>query len=104
MRASDPLAEARYGSTLNSVSAEPGETLAILRRNARFALQEIEDGRGRELPVVLWEMLEIEFRIHDAELKKHQNRGLFSILGGYNIFEARKYRNRLLNALAQPGH
>lgn len=61
-----------YGSALNRLSAEPYETLSILRDLARETLAFIEEeakGLRLRLPPVRWDMLPIERRIlsHERE-------------------------------------
>lgn len=60
----DPFAAkvVAYGGTLNAVTAEPMETLAILRRNAREALNQFEEDRQSEVPWEVWALLELECR------------------------------------------
>jgi len=68
--ADDPLAEGNYGSDLNRFTAEPSETLSIVRNNARFVLENYETEEHG--PNIYEDCLfvEVEFRIHDRAAER----------------------------------
>jgi hypothetical protein len=66
----DPAAEGRYFSGLQRYTAEPSETLAIIRENAYTVLSDYEEHEfGPSLPDELL-FLEIEARIRQRELEQ----------------------------------
>lgn len=66
----DPICEQEYGSGLHRVSAEPSETLAIIRDNARVVRDNIRNGGyGPVIPEDLL-FLKVEASIRWARLKQ----------------------------------
>ena len=61
----NPLAETRYGGDFNRLTAEPSETLGIVRRNAYVAVDNCETGEYG--PVIPEDRLfvEVELKIQD---------------------------------------
>lgn len=65
----DPLAEGNYYDGLNKITAEPGETLAIVRHNAYAALENLESQDEETIPED-YLFIEVERRIQQQNQMK----------------------------------
>lgn len=86
----DPVSEARYHTRMHDITAEPAETLARARHNARVAVENCRTGEHG--PVIaddfLFIELELKFqRIEMGRLRTNLRRGYWTAAaGGFALF------------------
>ena len=74
-----------YGSPLMGATAEPGETIRLLRRNGERAVEEVESGNAATLAPVRWDMIAIGRRILSSMLEDQLlNQPWFFARGGWD--------------------
>lgn len=70
----DPLSEANYEGGLNRITAEPSETLAIIRCNARAALYDLLNEKDIHIDAEDRLFFRVEHRIQQNNLRETQTK------------------------------